>query len=162
MFLDTAISQTAYAIEHLSSLAYIETNSQRFHTICLTLAKIRHEVAKKIATENIQIEHKRFILDSSSVNVCFDRISDNDLDIMELIEPKLREFGLLLYYQYVYNNIKATGRLLESCIDYFVKRSTNDLYKGNRICIDCGWVLDEDVYECKMCNGKSIERIDMI
>lgn len=162
MFLDVAISQTAYAIEILSKLAYFETGSYKFNLLCMTIAKIRHEVAKNIMEKNYEIEHERFILKSSSVERCFDYISNNDMKIMGELEPKLTSIGFALYYQYIYDNIRTTGRLLQSCIDYFIKGTVDDLYKGNVICIDCGWVLDREVSECKMCNGKSLARIDMI
>ena len=165
MFLDTVLSQTAYAYDALASIAYAETGRQRFLTLCTQVSALRHAAASTIMSKNYEIDFDRFVLINSSYDVCIDNIFSNDEKLLEVLKLKINEikdYHIQYDYEYIHEHIYVTYNLMRSCDDFFKGRKGVNLYSCAYICLDCGWTNDEIVPECKWCKSKAVERIDMI
>ena len=158
MYIDYAITQTAYAYDILSRLAFMETRSERYMTICKSVAMLRHAVAQKIYQECIDIDSVRFdYFDTDDYKKFFERVQKNENQLLHILRDVTFEGGIDVY---VRDHIYNTGMLVESCHDYFYIKNVDRLYCETYICHDCGRISTSSAV-CA-CGSQSIDRIDMI
>jgi rubrerythrin len=169
MFLDEALTQTAYAYDALARLAFLETSSERFMTVCKTVSQMRHVVAREVYGQGIEIEFQRLDLRECDYDGYIGRVVGNDEALMRLLEDQLagdhafdsRFAEIKDDLEYVRQSIGITSFIVNEHAEFF-----NEAIDGIRhdkwfICHDCG-AARKGKGNCGRCGGKSVDRIDMI
>lgn len=108
MFLDVALSQTAYGYDVMSELAITNSTSERFHDICRKISSFRHEAAKHVFLEKIEISHNVFnfhLNEYEEIDAYVKRLVGNDERIVNSLS-QIRQSDVI---SYVRNHIVATA-----------------------------------------------------